>query len=35
MPRVGPKSAMVGIYTGGAWLAERLHSMLGLKTPLG
>ena len=34
-PRVGPKSAMVGLYTGGAWLAERLHPMLGLKTPLG
>src|SRR5690349_4727951 len=26
---------MVGLYTGGAWLAERLHPMLGLKTPLG
>jgi pyrimidine operon attenuation protein/uracil phosphoribosyltransferase len=34
-PRVGPKTAMVGLYTGGAWLAERLHPMLGLKTPLG
>jgi pyrimidine operon attenuation protein/uracil phosphoribosyltransferase len=34
-PRVGPKSAMVGLYTGGAWLAERLHPMLGLNTPLG
>ena len=34
-PRIGPKSAMVGLYTGGAWLAERLHPMLGLKTPLG
>ncbi len=34
-PHVGPKSAMVGLYTGGAWLAERLHPMLGLKTPLG
>ena len=33
-PRIGPKSAMVGLYTGGAWLAERLHPMLGLKTPL-
>jgi len=33
-PRIGPKSAMVGLYTGGAWLAERLHSMLGLRTPL-
>ena len=34
-PRIGPNSAMVGLYTGGAWLAERLHPMLGLKTPLG
>jgi pyrimidine operon attenuation protein / uracil phosphoribosyltransferase len=34
-PLIGPKSAMVGLYTGGAWLAERLHPMLGIKTPLG
>jgi pyrimidine operon attenuation protein/uracil phosphoribosyltransferase len=34
-PRIGPKSAMVGLYTGGAWLAERLHQLLKLKTPLG
>ena len=34
-PRVGPKSAMVGLYTGGAWLAERLHGLLGMRTPLG
>jgi pyrimidine operon attenuation protein/uracil phosphoribosyltransferase len=34
-PRIGPKSAMVGLYTGGAWLAERLHRLLGLKSPLG
>ena len=26
---------MVGLYTGGAWLAERLHPMLDLKNPLG
>src|SRR3970282_2988205 len=32
---VGPKSAMVGLYTGGVWLAERLHQLLGMKTPLG
>ena len=25
---------MVGIHTGGAWLAQRLHKMLGLKQPL-
>jgi pyrimidine operon attenuation protein/uracil phosphoribosyltransferase len=34
-PRLGPKSAMVGLYTGGAWLAERLHPLLGMNTPLG
>jgi pyrimidine operon attenuation protein/uracil phosphoribosyltransferase len=34
-PLVGPKSAMVGLYTGGAWLAERLHALLGMKAPLG
>jgi len=33
--RTAPESAMIGLYTGGAWLAERLHAMLGLKTPLG
>jgi pyrimidine operon attenuation protein/uracil phosphoribosyltransferase len=34
-PRVGPKTAMVGLYTGGAWLAERLHKELAIKAPLG
>ena len=34
-PRIGAKSAMVGLYTGGAWLAERLHQELGIKQPLG
>jgi len=34
-PHLGPKTAMVGLYTGGAWLAERLHKDLALKTPLG
>ncbi|HZM34582.1 MAG TPA: bifunctional pyr operon transcriptional regulator/uracil phosphoribosyltransferase PyrR [Burkholderiales bacterium] len=34
-PWLGPKSAMVGLYTGGAWLAERLHAMLGMHSPLG
>ena len=34
-PRVGPKTAMVGLYTGGAWLAERLHPVLGMENPLG
>jgi pyrimidine operon attenuation protein/uracil phosphoribosyltransferase len=34
-PRIGPKTAMIGLYTGGAWLAERLHAMLGIREPLG
>jgi pyrimidine operon attenuation protein / uracil phosphoribosyltransferase len=34
-PLIGPKSAMVGLYTGGAWLAERLHQRLAMQTPLG
>jgi pyrimidine operon attenuation protein/uracil phosphoribosyltransferase len=32
---ISAKTAMVGIYTGGAWLAERLHSRLGIAAPLG
>jgi len=31
----GPAVALVGIYTGGVWIAERLHRMLGLATPIG
>ena len=34
-PRVRPGTAMVGIHTGGAWLAERLHAALGIAEPLG
>jgi pyrimidine operon attenuation protein/uracil phosphoribosyltransferase len=34
-PRVGATSAMIGIHTGGAWVAERLHAALGLTAPLG
>ena len=34
-PLIGPKTAMIGLYTGGAWLAERLHALLGMKEPLG
>ena len=33
--RIGPTSAMIGIHTGGAWVAERLHAALGLPVPLG
>jgi pyrimidine operon attenuation protein/uracil phosphoribosyltransferase len=29
------ETALVGIHTGGVWVAERLHAALGLKTPLG
>jgi pyrimidine operon attenuation protein/uracil phosphoribosyltransferase len=34
-PRIGPKTAMVGLYTGGVWLAERLHKELNIEKPLG
>jgi len=34
-PSVGPSTVMVGIHTGGAWLAERLHAALGIAEPLG
>ena len=34
-PRVTPATAMIGLHTGGAWVAERLHPLLGLKEPLG
>lgn len=27
--------AMVGIHSGGVWIAERLHTLLGLQQPLG
>src|SRR4051812_43908524 len=34
-PDIGPQTGLVGIHTGGVWLAERLHAALGLQTPLG
>ncbi|THF61282.1 bifunctional pyr operon transcriptional regulator/uracil phosphoribosyltransferase PyrR [Pseudothauera rhizosphaerae] len=34
-PQVGPDTALVGIHTGGLWLAERLHKALGIRQPLG
>ena len=34
-PHVTPATALVGIYTGGLWLAERLHKALGIAQPLG
>lgn len=32
---VSESTGLVGIRTGGAWLAERLHGELNLRTPLG
>ena len=32
---VGPDSGLIGIHTGGVWIAERLHQALGLKVPCG
>jgi len=32
---ITPATAMIGLYTGGVWVAERLHALLGLPTPLG
>lgn len=34
-PKIRPDTALVGIYTGGVWLAERLHADLALDVPLG
>lgn len=34
-PYVTPDTALVGIHTGGVWLAERLHRALGLNVPPG
>ncbi|MFM9969608.1 MAG: bifunctional pyr operon transcriptional regulator/uracil phosphoribosyltransferase PyrR [Burkholderiales bacterium] len=34
-PRVSHTTGVIGIVTGGVWLAERLHAALGLRVPLG
>ncbi len=34
-PQLTQNTAMIGLYTGGVWLAERLHGLLGLAEPLG
>jgi len=34
-PSIGPNTGLVGIHTGGVWLAERLHQALGIELPLG
>jgi len=33
-PAIGPETGLVGIHTGGVWVAERLHQALNLQTPL-
>jgi pyrimidine operon attenuation protein/uracil phosphoribosyltransferase len=33
-PAVGPDTGLIGIHTGGAWVAERLHRALQPATPL-
>ncbi len=32
---VSPQTGLIGIVTGGAWIAERLHRELGLQVPFG
>ncbi len=34
-PKLSPDTALVGVYSGGVWIAERLHKALGVATPLG
>ncbi len=34
-PEISGSTALVGIYTGGVWLAERMHQSLGIRLPLG
>lgn len=34
-PVVERGTVMIGVHTGGAWIAEKLHAALGLATPLG
>ncbi len=33
-PAIGPETGLIGIHTGGVWVAERLHQSLKLQTPL-
>jgi pyrimidine operon attenuation protein/uracil phosphoribosyltransferase len=34
-PHVNADTVLVGIHTGGVWIAEQLHRDLGLKAPMG
>jgi pyrimidine operon attenuation protein/uracil phosphoribosyltransferase len=33
--KISADAALVGIYTGGVWVAERLHAALAIRQPLG
>ena len=34
-PVVGPDTGIIGIHTGGVWVAQRLHAALGINAPMG
>lgn len=34
-PQLSQQPIMIGIHTGGAWIAQRLHTLLNLSEPLG
>ncbi|HVS27162.1 MAG TPA: bifunctional pyr operon transcriptional regulator/uracil phosphoribosyltransferase PyrR [Burkholderiales bacterium] len=34
-PRLQAETALIGIHSGGAWIAQRLHEQLKIATPLG
>ena len=34
-PVVGPDTGIIGIHTGGVWVAQRLHAALNIQVPLG
>jgi len=34
-PRLTPDTVLVGIHSGGVWVAERLHALLGISAPMG
>lgn len=34
-PLLGENSVLVGMHTGGVWLAEKIHALLGREIPLG
>jgi pyrimidine operon attenuation protein/uracil phosphoribosyltransferase len=35
IPLCDSRTVMIGVHTGGVWIARRLHPMLGLQAPLG